>query len=127
MSIITSTQGKATTLARVQALMAGTEKYFPNGSFTLGNTTYTTASLVQALKSLEDALNAVDAAHSSTKDAVIAMRATETKMAPLMRDYRSFVRATFSTASAHSLTSASRPPRRESRSTASSAQPPRRR
>ena len=100
MSTITSNPNKATALARVQALMAGTEKHFPNGSFTLGNTTYTTASLVQALKVLADALTAVNVAQSSTKDAVSALRATETKVAPLMRDYRSFVRATFSTASA---------------------------
>ena len=100
MSTITSTQSKATALVRVQALMAGTEKHFPNGSFTLGNTTYTTASLVQALQVLADALTALNAAHSSTKDAVIALQAAETKVAPLLRDYRSFLRATFSTASA---------------------------
>jgi len=99
MSTITSTQSKATALARVQALVAGTEKHFPSGSFTLGNTTYTTASLVQALKVLEDALTALNAAHSGTKDAVIALRAAETKVAPLLRDYRSFLHATFSTAS----------------------------
>jgi hypothetical protein len=98
MSIITSSPNKATALARVQALMAGTEKHFPNGSFTLGNTTYTTASLVQALKSLEDALAAVDAAQSGARDAVSALRATEATLAPLLRDYRSFLRATFSTA-----------------------------
>jgi hypothetical protein len=100
MSTITSKQSKATALAQVQALMAGTEKHFPNGSFTLGNNTYTAASLLQALKSLEDALTALNAAHSSTKDAVNTLRATETKVAPLLRDYRSFLRATFSTASA---------------------------
>ena len=98
MSNITSIRNKATALAQVQALMAGTEKYFPNGSFTLGNTTYTTASLVQTLKSLEDALTAVNVAQSSARDAVNTLRATETKMAPLLRDYRSFVRAAFSTA-----------------------------
>jgi hypothetical protein len=99
MPTIPSKQSKATALARVQALVAGTEKHFPSGSFTLGNTTYTTASLVQALKVLEDALTAVDAAHSGTRDAVSALRAAETKVAPLLRDYRSFLRATFSTAS----------------------------
>jgi hypothetical protein len=98
MSTITSSPNKATALARVQALMAGTEKHFPNGSFTLGNTSYTTASLVQALKALEDALTAVNVAQSGARDAVSALRATETKVAPLLRDYRSFVRATFSTA-----------------------------
>ncbi len=100
MSTITSKQNKATALVQVQALMAGTEKHFPNGSFTLGNTTYTTASLVQAFQVLVDALTALNAAHSSTKDAVIALQAADTKVAPLLRDYRSFLRATFSTASA---------------------------
>jgi hypothetical protein len=100
MSTITSIQSRATALVRVQALMAGTEKHFPNGSFTLGNTTYTTASLVQALQVLADALTVLNAAHSSTKDAVTALQAAETKVAPLLRDYRSFLRATFSTASA---------------------------
>ncbi len=100
MSTITSKQNKATALARVQALMAGTQKHFPNGSFTLGNATYTTASLVQNLQVLVDALSVVDAAQASARDAVSALRAAETKVAPLLRDYRSFLRATFSTAAA---------------------------
>ena len=100
MSTITSTHSKAVALAQVQALMAGTERHFPNGSFTLGNTTYTTASLVQALKVLADALTAMNAVHSSTRDAVTALQAAEATVTPLMRDYRHFLRATFSTASA---------------------------
>ena len=56
MSTITSKQSKADVLVHVQALMAGTEKRFPNGSFTLENATYTTASLVQAFKALADTL-----------------------------------------------------------------------
>ena len=100
MSTITSKQSKASALARVQALMAGTEKHFPNGSFTLGNAAYTTASLVQAFKALADALTVVDAAHASARDAVTALREAETKVAPLLRDYRNFLRATFSTANA---------------------------
>jgi hypothetical protein len=35
-------------LALVQGLISGTQKHFPSGSFTLGNVTYTTATLVQA-------------------------------------------------------------------------------
>ncbi len=99
MSIITSTQ-QGDCLGASAGPHGRHGEVLPNGSFTLGNTTYTTASLLQALKSLEDALTALNAAHSSTKDAVITLRATETKMAPLLRDYRSFLRATFSTASA---------------------------
>jgi hypothetical protein len=100
MSSITSTKNKATALAQVQALIAGTQKHFPNGSFTLGNTAYTTASLVQALQGLVDAFTAVNAAHTSAKDAVSALGTMETKMAPLLRDYVNFLRATFSTATA---------------------------
>ena len=100
MSTITSTQSKASALVRVQALMAGTEKHFPNGSFTLGNATYTTASLVQAFKALADALTVLAAAHASTRDAGTAVREAGTKVIPLVRDYRNFLRATFSTANA---------------------------
>jgi hypothetical protein len=100
MSTITSSQSKASALVNVQALMAGTEKHFPNGSFTLGNAAYTTASLVQAIKVLADALTVLAAAHASTRDAVTALREAETKVTPLLRDYRNFVRAAFSTANA---------------------------
>jgi hypothetical protein len=74
MSTITSKQSKASALVNVQAVMAGTEKHFPNGSFTLGNATYTTASLVQAFEVLTDALTALAAAHATTRDAVTAVR-----------------------------------------------------
>ncbi len=68
MSTITSKQSQASAMVRVQALMAGTEKHFPSGSFTLGNATYSTASLVQAFQALADALTVVAAAHASTRD-----------------------------------------------------------
>jgi hypothetical protein len=98
MSTTNSIRNKATTLAQMQALIAGTLKYFPNGSFTLGNTAYTTASLVQALKNLEDALTVLNAAQASAQDAVLALRAAEATAAPLLRDYRTFLRAAFGTA-----------------------------
>lgn len=100
MSIITSKQDKATALASVQALIAGTQKHFPSGQFTLGNVAYTTASLVQALQGLADAFTALDTAHASVKDGVAALRTSETKVLPLIREYTSFLRATFSTATA---------------------------
>jgi hypothetical protein len=100
MSTIQSAKNQASALAHVQALIAGTQKHFPNGQFTLGNTVYTTASLVQTLQGLADALAALNAAHASVKDGVAALRATETKVAPVIRDYTSFLRATFSTATA---------------------------
>jgi hypothetical protein len=100
MSTITSVKTKATTLAHVQALIAGTQKHFPNGQFTLGNTAFTTASLVQTLQSLADALTALNAAHASVKDGVAALGTTETKVGPVIRAYTSFLRATFSNATA---------------------------
>jgi hypothetical protein len=97
MSTTTSAKNKAIALTHVQALIAGTQKHFPNWQFTLGNTAYTTATLVQALHSLADAITAVNAAHASVKDGLAALRATDTKVVPLIRDYTSFLRATFST------------------------------
>jgi hypothetical protein len=100
MSNIMSVKNKATALARVQALIAGTQKHFPNGQFTLGNTAYTTASLVQTLQGLVDAFAPVNAAHASVKDTVAAFRAEEAKVAPVIRVYTSYIHATFSDASA---------------------------
>jgi hypothetical protein len=94
----TSNKNKADTLARVQALIAGTQKHFPNEQLKFGDATHTTASLVQALQGLVDAFPPVTAAHASVKDTVAALRATQAKVAPLMRAYRSFLRATFSNA-----------------------------
>ena len=114
MSTITSKQSKASALMRVQALMAGTEKHFPNGSFTLGNATYTTASLVQAFQALSDALTVLAAAHASTRDAGTAVREAGTKVIPLVRDYRNFLRATFSTANAQRADFGLAPPKARS-------------
>jgi hypothetical protein len=98
MSTTNSIRNKATTLAQMQALMAGTQKHFPNGSFTFGNAAHTTASILETLKGLEDALTAVDAAQASARDAVNALRAAEATAAPLLRDYRNFLRVTFGAA-----------------------------
>jgi hypothetical protein len=38
-----------TALASLQALIAGTQKHTPNGTFLLANATYTTAELVQIM------------------------------------------------------------------------------
>jgi hypothetical protein len=100
MSVTTSKENKATALAAVRALIAGTQKHFPNGQFTLGNVAYTTASLVQTLQGLVDAFTALAAAHASVTDGVAALRAMETKVGPLLREYVTFLRATFSTAAA---------------------------
>jgi hypothetical protein len=98
MSSIALVTSKATALARVQALIAGTQKHFPDGQFTLGNTSFTTASLVQTLKSLEDALTALNDAHAKVKDGVAALRTMEAKVGPVIRSYTSYLRAAFSDA-----------------------------
>jgi hypothetical protein len=95
---MSTSKNKADTLASVQALIAGTQKHFPSGQFTLGDATYTTASLVQALQSLVDAFPPVTLAHASVKDTVAALRAKEKTVAPLMRAYRSYLRVTLGNA-----------------------------
>ena len=80
----------------MQAFVAGTQKHFPNGSFTLGKTAYTTADLVQAFQGHAGALAVVSAAHANLRDALTALRASEAKVAPLRRAFTSFLRATFS-------------------------------
>jgi hypothetical protein len=94
----TTSNSKAAALARVQAIIAGTQQHFPNGSFTLGNVAFTTASLVQEFQSLADAMGKLDATEASAKDARKARRDTAAKVDPLMRDYKRFLLATFSTA-----------------------------
>ncbi|MGH7435747.1 MAG: hypothetical protein ACRENE_08735 [Polyangiaceae bacterium] len=94
----TSNKTAATSLADVQALIAGTQKHFPNGQFTFVNTAYTTATLVQALQSLADGLTALNVAHSSVKDGVAGLSALKAKLNPLVRAYVAYIRATFSDA-----------------------------
>jgi hypothetical protein len=86
---------KAGALALVQALIAGTLKHFPNGSFTLGNTTYTTASLVQLLQGLAAAMTATNVAQAGAKDALAAEQATKTTTGPVVQAYERLVLAAF--------------------------------
>jgi hypothetical protein len=97
MSSITSKSSKATVLTRVRALIAGTEKHFSTTAFVLGKTAYTAATLTEALQSLANAIVRLNALHASVKDAVMELRAIETQVAPLMRDYQRVVLAAFST------------------------------
>ncbi len=79
----------------MQALIAGTNKHFPNGTFTLGNTAYTTATLLQVLQGLADALTALAAAQLGAKDALTAKQAMEAKVEPVIHAYRRFLHAAF--------------------------------
>jgi hypothetical protein len=93
----TSKSPKATTLARVQALISGLQKHFPNGSFTLGKASFTTASLVQVLQGLADAINAVNAAQANAKNTVLALQGARAKVGPVMLDLKRLLLVTFGT------------------------------
>jgi hypothetical protein len=86
---------KAQALAAVQALIAGTQKHFPNGSFTLGNTPYTTASLVQLLQSLADAMTAVNTAQVAAKHALTTEQGALAQVDPVIQIYERYLQATF--------------------------------
>jgi len=86
---------KAATLAFVQALIAGAKLHLPNGSFTLGGSAFTTASLVQLLTDLANAMTATIAEQAKAKDVLGAERAIQVKAAPVIRDFRRLVLATF--------------------------------
>jgi hypothetical protein len=85
-------------LARVLALIAGTNKHFPNGQFTLGSTVYTTATLLPVLQGLADAIAAVNTAHAGVKDAIAALAGMTAKAGPTVSAYHRFVLAAFSNA-----------------------------
>ena len=76
-------QTKATILAQLQALITGLQKQFPNGNFTLGNTAYTTATLVQAFNSLIAAINAVNTVQANAKVAVATLKAVTAQVGPV--------------------------------------------
>jgi len=98
MSVQTSRASKAVTLARIQALIAGLEKRAPNGSFTLGNVAFTTATLVQLLTGLANAIAASTAARAGAREAVAAEQAERAKVAPTMVALKRVLLATFGNA-----------------------------
>ncbi len=91
----TTSNTKAAALAHVQAIIAGTTKHFPNGSFTLGNTTYTSASLIQALQGVVSAMQARNVAETGAKDALTAAQAAQAQVDPILRAYERLVLVTF--------------------------------
>jgi hypothetical protein len=89
---------KAATLARVQGLILGIQKHFPNGTLTFGNVTHTTATLVQTLQGLADAIAAVNAARVNAKVASAALTTMEPDATPLVGDLTRFIEVTFGNA-----------------------------
>ena len=86
---------KATALAFVQALIAGTQKHFPNASFTLGTVPFTTASLVQLFQSLATAMIAQNTLQANATDAVAATKGLQAKVDPVIQAYERFVLAQY--------------------------------
>ena len=95
----TTSNTRADALAHVQAIIAGTTKHLPNGSFTLGNTTYTSTSLVQVFQRLVSAMLARNAAETGAKDALTAEQAARAQVDPILRAYEHLVLVTFAGAS----------------------------
>lgn len=89
---------KASALASLRALIAGTQKHTSNGQMTFGNATYTAASLVQTLQSLLDAMASYDAAVAQAKDNLAALRGLAAKVNPVVRAYRRYLVATYGNA-----------------------------
>ena len=100
MSSTTSTvkPNKASALASVRSLIAGTQKHSPDGSLTFGNATYTPASLVQKLQTLVDAMTAHEAEQAKAKDVIAALREASTTVRPIIQAYRRFLIATYGNA-----------------------------
>jgi hypothetical protein len=90
---------KAKTLADVQALIAGTQKHFPNQSLTVGNATLSSTSLIALLQSLIDAMTKQSEAKASSKDATSALRVVELQVNPMIQVYKGLLTAMFAGAS----------------------------
>ena len=90
-----TSKSKAAALAAVQALIAGTLKHFPSGSFTLGNTSYTTASLVTLLQSVANALTSLNGAQLAAKHALTTLQGILAQADPVIQIYVRFLQATF--------------------------------
>jgi hypothetical protein len=85
----------ATALASLQALIAGTQKHTPNGTFLLANATYTTAQLVQIMQTMINLLTARTAATASAKEAVLAVKNADAQYNSLLATYRAYLRTTY--------------------------------
>jgi hypothetical protein len=89
---------KASALTGIRALIAGTQKHTPTGSLTFGGATYTSATLVQLLQSLVDAMTAHDEAEASAKDLLAALRDVDAKVHPVLGAYKKYLVATYGNA-----------------------------
>jgi hypothetical protein len=95
MSTSISRASKASTLARVQALIAGTQKQFPKGQLSFGGTTYTPAAIVKLLTQLLNAITSLNAAQASAKKSLLAKQGVAAQVGPFITAYQRFVLSTF--------------------------------
>jgi hypothetical protein len=95
MSTTNSKNTKAAALAQVQAIIAGTTKHLPNGSFPIGGTTYTAASLIPVFQGLVNAMTARDVAQAGAKDALAAEQAAQTQVGPILLAFKHLVLVQF--------------------------------
>jgi hypothetical protein len=89
---------KASALAGVRALIAGTQKHTPTGSLTFGGASYTIGTLVQLFQSLVDAMTAHDEAEATAKDLLAALRDVAAKVHPVLGAYKKYLVATYGSA-----------------------------
>ena len=89
---------KAAALTAVQALISGLQKHFPTGQLTVGNVVYASLALVQLLQGLVAAMMAQTAAETAAKDALAALRETQTQTDPVLQALKELLLAQFGNA-----------------------------
>ena len=89
---------KANLQTLLGALVAGTQKHFPNGSLTFGGATYTPAALIQLFQSLDAATTGTDAAKAQWQDALKSQSDVRAKVGPVVKAYRSYLVALYGNA-----------------------------
>jgi hypothetical protein len=90
-------KNKKNQVSRVQQLVAGTNKHFPNGSdpLSFGGVTRTVAALTQLLQSYLDTRSAVVASQATTKAKLAGERAQSPPLLAAIDEYVAFLRARF--------------------------------
>ena len=90
---------KAQALAAVQALIAGTQKHDPNGSYRIGNVVYTSAQLVTLFQSVAGAMTAQMAAEKAAKDALTNLETLQATAHPILLGYKHALQVSYGNAS----------------------------
>ncbi len=89
-----SKQAQNTTIAELQAAIAGVQKRFPNQQFMLDGKAFTTSQLVALFQSLIDAMKAALAASAARTKAVADVRELEAQVMPVHADLLAFAKLT---------------------------------